>query len=184
MVDVMGHLGMALLWAAPAWFFWNRRASLAFVGVAVVAAPLPDIDLWIKTVTPALIHHHGVTHTVVFVAALSLVVGGVVAATQQRPLDRWLWSERVTTPGVMAFTVAAFLLGGLSHLFADILSAPDIAQPIEPFWPVYSQPVIVDLIWYNSPIWNAGLLAVTVLLHLFLALIVDPFDHQYRLTDV
>jgi len=184
MVDVMGHLAMGLLWAAPAWFFWSRRVSLTFVGIAVVAAPLPDMDLWIEKLAPALIHHHGITHTVVFVAALSLTVGGIVAATQRRPLDRWLWTERATTPGVAMFTVAAFLIGGLSHLFADILSAPDIAQPLEPFWPVYPEPVIVDLIWYNSPLWNAGLLAVTVLLHLFLALIVDPFDHQYRITDV
>jgi membrane-bound metal-dependent hydrolase YbcI (DUF457 family) len=178
MVDVMGHVAMALLWTAPAWFRWPRRASLAFVGIAAFAAPLPDVDLWIEKVAPALIHHHGVTHTVVFVAGLSVVVGASVAATQSWTLDRWLGGERFTTENVFVFAGTAFLLGGLSHLFADILSAPDIAQPIEPFWPVYPEPVIVDLIWYNAPLWNVGLLTATVLLHLVLALVVDPFDHE------
>lgn len=174
---------MGLLWAAPAWFFWSRRASLAFVGVAAVAALLPDVDLWIEMLAPALIHHHGFTHTVAFTVALSLATGAVVAATQTWPLGRWLRSERVTTRGVVALTVSAFLVGGFSHLFADILSAPDVAQPIQPFWPVYPEPVILDWIWYNSPVWNVGLLVGTVILHLCLAVLVDPYDHHYRIID-
>jgi membrane-bound metal-dependent hydrolase YbcI (DUF457 family) len=184
MVDVMGHVAMGLLWATPAWFLWRRRVAFVFVGTAAVAALLPDADLWIEKVTPSLIHHHGFTHTVVFVVALSLVMGGLVAAAQTRPLGRWLRSERFRTRGLVTFTMAAFFLGGLSHVFADILSAPDIASPIEPFWPVYNEPVILDWIWYNDPVWNLGLLAATVMLHLFLAVIVEPFDHSYRIIDV
>jgi hypothetical protein len=77
----------------------------------------------------------------------------------------------------------AVLVGGLSHLFADVLSSPDISQPLEPFWPVYPEPVIVDLIWYNAPLWNVGLLVATLLGHLLLALLVQPLDHPYRITD-
>ncbi|PSP82483.1 hypothetical protein BRC83_09290 [Halobacteriales archaeon QS_1_68_17] len=79
------------------------------------------------------------------------------------------------------FAFGAFLLGGLSHLFADMLSAPDIAQPIEPFWPFLTKPWSVDLLWYNSPWWNAGLLAVAVLLHVAVAYAVEPFQHSYRI---
>lgn len=182
MVDVMGHVAMGLLWAAPVWFLWSRRVSLAFLGIVAGAALLPDVDLWIEKLAPAVIHHHGITHTVVFVAVLSLAVGAVVA-TQRRPLDRWLWREPVRPRTSSGFVSVAVLIGGLSHLFADVLSSPDISQPLEPFWPVYPEPVIVDLIWYNAPLWNVGLLAVTLLLHLLLALLVQPLDHPYRITD-
>lgn len=46
----------------------------------------------------------------------------------------------------------------LSHIFTDMLSAPDIAQAIEPFWPFYQQSVGMDIIWYNRPWFNWGLL--------------------------
>ncbi|WP_227738932.1 hypothetical protein [Halorientalis pallida] len=63
---------------------------------------------------------------------VSLAVGAVVA-TQRRPLDRWLWREPVTPRVSFGFVALAVLIGGLSHLFADVLSSPDIAQPLEPF---------------------------------------------------
>ncbi|MFD1587539.1 metal-dependent hydrolase [Halorientalis brevis] len=184
MVDIMGHVAMGLLWALPAWFIWKKRVALAFVGVVVPTALLPDVDLWLHRLFPAMVHHHGVTHTVVFVAGLSVVFGGIVAALFTDPIDRWLQSERFTSGKLFGFALVAFLLGGLSHLFADMLSAPDIATPIEPFWPFFDKPWAVDVIWYNSPVWNAGLLAVAVLLHVVVATVTDPTDHSYRLTDV
>lgn len=35
-----------------------------------------------------------------------------------------------------AFSASAHALRGQSHLFADTFSAPDVAQPIELFWPL------------------------------------------------
>jgi hypothetical protein len=183
MVDVMGHLAMGLLWALPAWFIWNRRVTLAFLALAATAALLPDVDLWLHKLAPAQVHHHGVTHTVLFVVVLSVVVGAVVAGLFTRRVDRWLQSERFTPGSLFVFTTGGFLVGGLSHLFADMLSAPDIASPIEPFWPFFDKPWAVDVIWYNSPWWNVGLLTVAVLLHVGLAVITEPVEHPYRMTD-
>ena len=78
MVDVSGHIAIALLFASPAWFVWGRRGSLTFVGFCLVTAMLPDVDLFSSQVVPAM-QHHGVTHTVFFVSVAS-VGGGAVAA--------------------------------------------------------------------------------------------------------
>ncbi|SDN19996.1 hypothetical protein SAMN04487949_3641 [Halogranum gelatinilyticum] len=45
MVDVMGNLAFGLLFALPAWFVWNDRASVVFVAFAAVAALFLDINL-------------------------------------------------------------------------------------------------------------------------------------------
>jgi hypothetical protein len=180
MVDIMGHLAMGLLWAAPAWFVWHDRVSLVFVGVATVAALFPDVDLWLSALFPEVIQHHGVFHTVLAVALASLAVGALAAATLVRPVDRWLGSDRFDRSSLFVFVTGATLVGGLSHLFADVLSAPDVSQAIEPFWPLYRQSLSIDLIWYNSPWWNVGLLTVAVLLHLGLAYVSDPVEHPYR----
>jgi inner membrane protein len=52
MVDVSGHLAMALLFAVPAWVLWKRRGALAFAGFSLVTAMLPDVDLVLKTFLP------------------------------------------------------------------------------------------------------------------------------------
>ena len=181
MVDIMGHVAMGLLWAIPAWFVWSERVSLAFIGFAAVAALLPDIDLWLQRLFPGPFHHHGITHTVVFVVIASVLIGAIVAPALDGPIDRWLESERFDTGSLFVFATAAILVGGLSHLFADMLSAPDIASPIEPFWPFFDKPVSVDLIWYNSPWWNVGLLTAAVLIHLVIAYTSRTVDHSYRI---
>lgn len=181
MVDVAGHIAMGMLWAIPAWFLWDEQTSLGFIAIVALAALLPDIDLWIEKVLPAVVHHHGVTHTVVFVVAFGFVVAGIVATTLTGFIDQRVDSEHFSSSSLFMFVFGGIVLGGFSHLFADILSAPDIAQPIEPFWPVYNQPVIVDVIWYNSPVWNIGLLTVAVLLHLAIAYAVKPYEHSYRI---
>jgi len=180
-VDILGHLAMGLLWAIPAWFLWDGLVSVAFIGGTTVAALLPDVDLWIQRLAPALIHHHGFTHTVVFVVAVSLAAGGLVAAAFAGPLGRWVPGDRYTSDHSFALAFLAVLVGGCSHLFADMLSAPDIAQPIEPFWPLFDKPVAFELIWYNAPLWNVGLFIVAVLIHLVLASIIEPLDHPYRI---
>ncbi|WP_435359886.1 metal-dependent hydrolase [Haloarchaeobius sp. DFWS5] len=170
MVDVLGHLGMAMLWAAPAWFVWERRVSAAFVGFALLTAMLPDTDLVLRQVLP--VTHHGVTHTVVFVVAVALVVGPLLAIGLQRVLTRvWLRGSRrrFTRLTLVGFVVAGLLVGGLSHLFADMLSAPDIAKPVQPFWPFFEKPWSVDVVWYNAPWINSGLFAFAALLNLGLA---------------
>lgn len=183
MVDVMGHLAMGLLWAIPAWFVWDDRASVGFIAIATVAALLPDADLFLSQWFPSAIHHHGITHTVIAVLGGSVVLGAIAAAAFGGPFERWTRGDRFDRTSAFAFATAAFAVGGLSHLFADMLSAPDISTPIEPLWPFVEGSWGLDLIWYNSPWWNVGLLAVALAIHAAIAVAVDPLDHPYRLEE-
>ncbi|WP_135822641.1 metal-dependent hydrolase [Halostella litorea] len=182
MVDVMGHFGMALLWAAPAWILWDGRVSLAFVGFALVTAMLPDVDLVLRSFTP--VTHHGITHTLVFVVTASVLTGIAVEYGLRDRLDRSLLGPRgyeAARGGLFLFATAGLLVGGVSHLFADTLSTPDIAAPLNPFWPFFDRPYSIDLIWYNSPWWNVGLLSVAVAVHLVLAYRDLRIDHPYTI---
>jgi len=166
-VEVLGHFAMALLWALPAWYRWDGRVSLAFVGFVLATAMLPDVDLVLRTVLPG-VHHHGVTHTVAFVSAVALVAGVVVARGLLPRIERWwIRSEGHAIPraDAYAFVVGGLLFGGLSHVFADVLSAPDVASPVEPLWPFLDEPIVVDAIYYAAPEWNGGLLLVALALH-------------------
>ncbi|QLG48041.1 metal-dependent hydrolase [Natrinema halophilum] len=182
MVDVTGHLAMAMLFAAPAWILWDRRGALGFTGFALLTAMLPDSDLVLRHVLP--VSHHGVTHTVVFVVSMSILAGIVAAKwlTDRFNDHGWIRSTEIPTETVFVFATAGLILGGTSHLFADILSAPDIAPPLKPFWPFYSEPIIVDVIYYDSVIWNFGLIIVAVGLHLVLARYRSyPLETRYRI---
>lgn len=184
MVDVTGHLGMALLFAAPAWILWRRRAALGFTAFALATAMLPDADLVLRRVLP--ITHHGVTHTLLFVA-LGSVLGGAVAArwlTARVNAHRWIRSSGIPAETVFVFATTGLIVGGVSHLAADLLSAPDIAAPLEPLWPFYAEPIIVDVIYYDSPLWNYGLFAVAAGLHLLLARHGRyPLETRYRIEN-
>jgi membrane-bound metal-dependent hydrolase YbcI (DUF457 family) len=181
MVDIMGHIAFGLLFASVAWFLWDDRASVAFVALAVVASLLPDVDLWLSKLFPAQVHHHGVTHTVLFVAVVSLVAAGILTLTLGDRIDDWIESERFDRSSLFLFLSGGLLAGGLSHLVADMLSAPDISTPIEPFWPFFDKPWAVDLVWYNATWINLGFLAVMITVHLALAYATTPPDHRYRL---
>jgi len=108
MVDVTGHLAMALLFAAPAWLVWGRRGALGFTGFALVTAMLPDTDLVLQQVFP--ITHHGVTHTMVFVLLLSILVGAAVAKwlTPRFAATRWIRSTNIASETVFVFATAGW----------------------------------------------------------------------------
>ena len=181
MVDVLGHFAMAFLWSFPAWFRWDGRVSLAFIGLAVSTAMLPDVDLLLREL-PIGVHHHGVTHTVLFVTAFAIVVGIAAAHVLAPLIERWwIQSEGHAIPRheVHVFVTGGLLVGGLSHIFADMLSAPDISQPVEPLWPFLNVPISFDLIYYTAPAWNAGLLLVALALHLVAGYVdVQPLRHR------
>jgi len=78
MVDVTGHLGMALLWLAPAWFLLDyRKTAWTFVVSGVLFGMLPDIDLVLEGIFPT-VKHHGVFHTILAVTLIAAVIGPVV----------------------------------------------------------------------------------------------------------
>lgn len=182
MVDVMGHFAFALLLALPAWALWDGRVSLAFVAFALSTAMLPDVDLVLQAFLP--VQHHGVTHTVVFVTGVSLVAGVLAEYGLKSWLER-LWLERrgyTVAPGMLfLFAFAGMVAGGYSHLVADMLSAPDIAAPVEPFWPLFEKPWSVDVLWYNSQWWNAGLLAVALAAHAVAVTVDRSVGHPWHL---
>jgi len=180
MVDVMGHFAMALLWALPAWALWDGRVALLFIGFTLTTAMLPDVDLVLQMVLP--VNHHGITHTVLFVTLVAIVAGVVAEYALESQLERqWLKERGYTLAAgtLFVFVTGALLLGGYSHLFADMLSAPDIAPPVQPFWPFFEKPWSVDLIWYNDRLWNAGLLLVAVILHALVAATGFSYSHRW-----
>jgi hypothetical protein len=151
MVDVLGHLGMALLWLAPVWYFVDHRKTAALVlAGGFWFGMLPDVDLVLSNWFAG-IHHHGVVHTVLAVTVFAAVLGPLVGWTFARIGERTGWfdaraRERATAVGVIVVWVT-----GVSHLFADMLSAPDVSTRIEPLWPVVEGPVVVmDVLWYQS----------------------------------
>lgn len=184
MVKLMGHLAFGLLAAASAWFVWDGRTSLAFVGFVLVTVMLPDADLVLRQVFPT-VHHHGVTHTILFVTVVAVLAGVVATAVFTPLLERWrLKSDghTVSRGAIYLFVTGGLLLGGLTHIFADMLSSPDVAQPVEPLWPFLNKPISLDVIYFSSVWWNVGLLALAVVLHLVLFSIdVFPIEHRYRI---
>lgn len=170
MVDVAGHLGMALVWLAAAWVVADdARTAGAFVAVGVPFGMLPDVDLYVRYVLPT-VKHHGVLHTVVAVAALTVVLAPVVAVAL-RALDAR--ADRLALPAAVRedgtrFAGVAVLVAGLAHVFADTLSAPDKAEALEPFWPIYPHALGVDVLYYDAPLANYGLLALGVALNVAL----------------
>jgi len=171
MVKLMDHVAMGLLFALPAWYRWEGGLPLAFVGFVLTTVMLPDVDLVLSGVVPG-VHHHGVTHAIVFVTAVALVLGPPAAAVLTPGVHRRWFPDRdvqITRRTVGEFVTAGLLVGGLSHVFADMLSAPDIADPIEPLWPFVDHAISFDVIYYSSIWWNLGLLVVAGALHLAIA---------------
>lgn len=173
-------MAFALVFALPAWFVWRKRVSAAFVVLSLFTSVLPDLDVLLARWFPGLIRHHGVTHTVVFVVLVSIVTGLLSAALLTRPIDDWLGWERFDRESMFAFAFLAFLLGGLSHLFADSLSAPDISTPITPFWPFLDWAVGLDVIYYDNPLYNAVFLVAMLAVHAAVAYLAEPVGHRYR----
>ncbi|WP_225333271.1 metal-dependent hydrolase [Halomicrobium urmianum] len=168
MVDVVGHLGMALVWLAPAWFFVaEARTAVTFVGAGVWFGMLPDLDLYLRGIFPT-VQHHGVLHTVLAVSLVAAVAGPILGWILKRTLDDSRWFSERAENDAFALGFLAVWIPGLAHVFADMLSAPDIAQAVEPFWPLYRQSLGIDVVWYNNPWFNWGLLIAGLALNLAL----------------
>ncbi|WP_436346510.1 metal-dependent hydrolase [Natronorubrum sp. FCH18a] len=167
MVEPIGHVATALLFAVPAWFLWGRRPSVTFAALTQATATLPDVDIYLQEYsTHPLLQHHGITHTVPFVLVVGVVFGIVAAYLLTPSLNaaRLIHSDSITRSTTFLFTTAAFWAGGLSHIVVDLLSAaPDAA--IAPFWPLYHGDVILNIVAYDSTPVNLGLIATAVVLH-------------------
>lgn len=182
MVGPLGHLAMALLFALPAWILWDGRTGAAFVGFVLVTSTLPDVDLVLQSMGFG-VKHHGVTHTILFVVVVGTVAGLAAIAVLKPTLQRW-WlmteEEPVQKGTLYLFVGGGFVLGGLSHLFGDML-AGDSYEPIEPLWPLIGTEVEFPIAHYTSSWLNGILLLVAIALHL--AVLYSgtfPVEHRYR----
>jgi len=184
MVDITGHVAFGLFFALPAWFFYDERVSVGLLALAAAGALLPDVDIWLAALFPDVVHHHGVTHTVVFVTVASLVGSAVLTGLLGGRINDWVESEQFGESRLFGLAFAGLLAGGLSHVFADILSAPDISTPIEPFWPVVEGSVGIDVIWYDNPWINVGFFTVMLAVHLVLAYVTTPPERRHLLRPV
>ena len=139
---------------------------------------IPDLDLWLVAVFPNAIHHHGVTHTVLFVLGTSAVGAALLTGAFSDRIDEWIATERVDPGQVFSLAFLALLAGGLSHVFADMLSAPDISTPIEPLWPLVNGSWGIDVVWYDAWWINFGFLAVMVVAHVVAAYAMTPPERR------
>ncbi len=165
MVDVLGHLGMTLLWLAPSWLvFEQSKTAVTFVVAGLPFGMGPDLDLLFSRLVRT-IEHHGSFHTILAVTGFAAVVGPVVGRLLQRLVGGSEWFAVESRRDSYRFGFVAVWIAGLSHVFADMLSAPDIAPAVEPFWPLYFESISVDLVWYNAAWVNWGLLLAGILVN-------------------
>lgn len=176
-----GHIGGALVMSAPFVRVLGPRQSLWFAAFAVFGGRLPDID----TTLP--IPHHGITHTIIFVVASSLVLGIVAAA-----IVEWYPPAAVATATlslssrtVFVLTVGGLFVGGISHIILDILSVGTAIanpKPLHPLWPLHSRRVGLALIPVRAAYTNFGLLAIgaIVFIAVYLAVHDPPLMQKIR----
>jgi membrane-bound metal-dependent hydrolase YbcI (DUF457 family) len=158
----LGHLGTALLFAAPVAALLGPRTQTGFTVYALFAAWLPDLDKHVSALT-----HHGVTHTVAFGVVAGLAAGAAAAgvvAVARATTGRGL-AERFDPGRVFAFVALGLFLGVVSHVTADVLVLLEDAQPVSPFWPVGQQSYAVEVVDLGAPVRNGGLLVLGTVAH-------------------
>jgi membrane-bound metal-dependent hydrolase YbcI (DUF457 family) len=182
MPELLGHLAMGLLFALPAWMLWDGRTAASFVLFVLATSKLPDVDLVLQGLGLP-VQHHGVFHTVLFVSLFSVLAGAVAVALFRPVIRRWCGlgeGEAVHSGTVYLFVTGGLVLGGVSHLVADMLAA-DGYQPIEPFWPIVQETYPVHAIHYSSPWINLWLLVFAAGCHaVVLATAAFPLEHRFR----
>lgn len=144
---LLGHLGLALLVAAPVAFVLVRtgraRATLVGAGALLGSVMLPDVDLVVRSLA-----HRGLTHTVW--AALAL--GALFAAVAWRlggggdPRDR----------AAFGFGVGATSIG--SHLLGDVITP----MGLRPFAPLSGAEYSLALVAARDPAANLAVFVVGV----------------------
>lgn len=113
-----------------------------FVGAAVIAANLPDIDLAYSWITPApigyLLHHRGHTHTVVGLVALAVALG---LAYRFLPAVR-----KMRVAGLLRFWLL-IAIALASHLVLDSLNS----YGIHPYYPFNNDWYFGDTVFILEP---------------------------------
>ncbi len=118
-----------------------------WLGTAIVAANLPDIDLVYTRITPAplgyLLHHRGYTHTVAGLAVFAAACAAI----------RFLWPAARALPAAAWRAVAALIgINVVAHLALDAFNS----YGVHPFYPFDSGWYYGDAVFIFEPwIWVA-----------------------------
>ena len=158
----IGHFGMALLFAAPVAAVFHPRAQTGFTVYTLMAAWLPDFDMYI----PGLVHA-GITHTVMF-AVVAGIAGGALAAVVVFVAREWIsegFVEQFDPTRVFAFVGVGLFIGVISHLVADILILVPGTRPVSPFWPISNQIYQFGITSLGAPVRNAVMILVGLAVH-------------------
>ena len=157
-----GHTGAALLLTAPLSYWLVTYLGLLWGALLLVVASgvasLPDIDQNIP-----FLDHRGLTHTIWFCLAVSIVagVGTYLIFLQGATLGSSLRIApvRATTEAVPVSLVvfAGALLSLLSHLLADALTVGSGKVAVRPFWPMNYKKLRFGLVKSDSSL-NAVLI--------------------------
>jgi membrane-bound metal-dependent hydrolase YbcI (DUF457 family) len=152
-----GHIGLALLFAAPAWFVFDEfRAGLAFSALAALTGMFPDTDIYVMQYV--FIEHHGIMHSLVFLIPAALVLGGIVTGGYLAVRD----DDNPAAVAVFGFVTVALFTGMVAHMTGDILTSPDIAPPVKPLTPLVEERFVLDAAFVKSNLWNLGTLALAL----------------------
>jgi inner membrane protein len=120
----------------------TRRTRRLFLGAAVLASNLPDLDLVYTGVTPAplgyLLHHRGHTHTVAGLVAQGIAIAALCFAP---PLRR-----AVRAAGTMRFAALITVCLAL-HVILDSWNT----YGVHPFWPADSRWFYGDAVFIFEP---------------------------------
>lgn len=129
-----GHLGVALLVFAPiGYLLVDAGAALAALltgAVVLWLAMLPDVDHRLPVVS-----HRGVTHSLLFAAAVGAVFAAVGVALETAGGDALaaeLLGLDALGVGVVPFAFALGFLAVASHLLGDLLTPAGVNL----FWPI------------------------------------------------
>jgi membrane-bound metal-dependent hydrolase YbcI (DUF457 family) len=153
-----GHIGLALLFAAPAWLVFEEfKAGLAFSSLAALTGMFPDLDIYVMRYV--FVEHHGLMHSLTFLVPAALVLGGVVAGGYLAVRS----SDHPSAAAVYGFVTVALFTGMLAHMAGDVLTSPDIAPPIKPLYPIIDSRFVLDAAFVKSNLWNLGPLALGLL---------------------
>lgn len=143
-----GHVGVALLVFAPLGvvLLATARVRLAASGatVSVLTATLPDVDLFVATLS-----HRGLTHTLTFAVLAGAALGVAVASCS---LARRLRRRSAVRAGSWVWLTVA--LSVCAHLLGDVVTP----MGVRPFAPVSDVHLSLSLVYSRDPQANAALL--------------------------
>lgn len=151
-----------MLFAAPFAAMLHPRTQTGFTLYVMIAAWLPDLDLYVPGVA-----HHGVTHTVTFGVVAGLVGGALAAGTVVvlKGPTRGGFFDRFDPVRVFEFVALGLFVGVLSHVVGDFLILLPGTQPVSPFWPISERTYQFGVVRLGAPVQNAILIAAGLALH-------------------